>query len=147
MKSVLDRSVREELISRITKLDENSNAQWGQMNIYQMLKHCVLCEELYLGKITHKRAFMGRLFGKTGLRNILRQDKPFPKNAPTSAVFKVIERAGDLESEKKRWIVLVEEYGNYSHDFVHWFFGKMTREQVGEFVYKHDDHHLRQFNV
>ena len=30
--------------------------------------------------------------------------------------------------------------------FVHWFFGKMTREQIGQLVYKHTDHHLRQFN-
>ena len=50
MKSVLDKTTRDELINRINKLDENSEALWGQMNIYQMLKHCVLCEELYLGK-------------------------------------------------------------------------------------------------
>ncbi|MGZ3844971.1 MAG: DUF1569 domain-containing protein [Flavisolibacter sp.] len=147
MKSVLDQSAREELINRINRLNENSKAEWGQMNVFQMLKHCVLCEELYMGKITHKRAFMGRIFGKLGLRNILREDKPFPKSAPTSTAFKVKDVTGDVESEKKKWVSLVEQYGNYSHDFVHWFFGKMTREQVGQFVYKHDDHHLRQFNV
>jgi uncharacterized damage-inducible protein DinB len=147
MKSVLDPSARKELIDRINRLDENSTAKWGQMNVYQMLKHCVLCEELYLGKRTEKRAFMGRIFGKIGLRNILREDKPFPKSAPTSASFKVVEQTGDIESEKQRWIDLLEQYSNYSTDFTHWFFGKMTKEQVGQFVYKHDDHHLRQFNV
>ena len=147
VKSVLDQSSRNELINRINMLDENSKAQWGQMNIFQMLKHCVLCEEHYLGKTSHKRAFMGRLFGKAGLKNILREDKSFPKSAPTSTAFKVKEEIGDVESEKRRWIALIEEYGNYSHDFEHWFFGKMTKEQVGQFVYKHNDHHLRQFNV
>jgi hypothetical protein len=147
MKSVLDQSDRQELIGRINLLNENSVAEWGQMNVYQMLKHCVLCEELYLGKRTEKRAFMGRIFGKIGLRNILREDKPFPKSAPTSPSFKVVEQTGDMESEKQRWIDLLEQYGNYSTDFTHWFFGKMTKEQVGQFVYKHDDHHLRQFNV
>jgi uncharacterized damage-inducible protein DinB len=147
MKSVLDASARQELIGRISLLNENSRAQWGQMNVYQMLKHCVLCEELYLGKRTEKRVFMGRIFGKIGLRNILREDKPFPRSAPTSAAFKVVEQTGDLELEKQRWTALLEQYGNYSTDFTHWFFGKMTSEQVGQFVYKHDDHHLRQFNV
>lgn len=147
MKSVLDQATRDELISRINRLDESSTAQWGQMNVYQMLKHCVLCEELYLGKTKHKRSFMGRLFGKAGLRNILDEQKEFPKNAPTSAAFKVKEKNGSVEFEKKKWIVLIEQYRDYSNDFVHWFFGRMTREQVGNFVYKHNDHHLRQFGV
>lgn len=147
MKSILDQPAREELITRINLLDENSKAQWGKMNVYQMLKHCVLCEELYLGKTKHKRAFMGRIFGKTGLKNILREDRPFPRSAPTSDAFKVKEESGDVESEKKRWIALIEEYGNYSNDFVHWFFGPMDKDQVGQFVYKHNDHHLKQFNV
>ncbi len=44
-------------------------------------------------------------------------------------------------------ISLIEEYEDFSnHDFEHWFFGKMTKGQVGYFVYKHTDHHLRQFN-
>ena len=110
MKSVLDKSTRDELIVRINKLGENSKAHWGQMNVYQMLKHCVLCEELYLGKTKHKRAFMGRLFGKMGLKNILREDKEFPKNAPTSNVFKVKETDGDVANEKQQWIALIEEY-------------------------------------
>ena len=147
MKSVLDKATRDELIKRIDQLNESNTAQWGKMNVYQMLKHCVLCEELYLGKIRHKRSFMGRLFGKMGLKNILNENKSFPKNAPTSPVFIVKEEKGDVLSEKKKWIALIEEYQNYPDHFVHWFFGRMTQDQVGHFVYKHNDHHLRQFGV
>ena len=47
-----------------------------------------------------------------------------------------------------KWIALIEGYAQYSNtDFVHAFFGKMTKEQVGIMTYKHTDHHLRQFNV
>jgi hypothetical protein len=112
-----------------------------------MLKHCVLCEELYLGKIKKNRVFMGRLFGKSALKDILNEDKAFPKNAPTSNIFKVKELKGDLTAEKNNWIALIGEYENYSIQFVHWFFGKMTQDEVGQFVYKHNDHHLRQFGV
>jgi uncharacterized damage-inducible protein DinB len=118
------------------------------MNIYQVCKHCVLCEELYLGKRKVQRAFLGRIFGKLGLHRLLKDETPFQQNQPTSAAFKIDDIQGDFESEKLKWISLVKQYENYNTPyFTHWFFGKMTREQVGQFVYKHNDHHLRQFNV
>jgi hypothetical protein len=148
MKSVFDASVRQELIDRINSLTVNSKPQWGKMNICQMLRHCVLAEEMYLGKTVHKRSLLGRIFGRIGLRNILKDERPLQRNAPTSSDFKVKEPSGDVEREKKKWIALIEEYATFSNDdFEHWFFGKMTKEQVGLFVYKHTDHHLRQFNA
>ena len=147
MKTIFDKTTRDEVIRRINTLNENSTPQWGKMNIYQMLKHCTLCEEMYLGKKKYKRAFIGRLFGKIGLRNLMKDESPLQRNAPTSIAFKTKENSGDISTEKRKWISLMEEYAQFSNDnFVHWFFGKMTKEQVGYFVYKHTDHHLRQFN-
>ncbi|MBL7742299.1 MAG: hypothetical protein JNN00_02385, partial [Chitinophagaceae bacterium] len=60
MKSVLDTSVREELINRINSLNQQSNAQWGKMNVSQMARHCALCEDMFLGKLVIKRVFIGR---------------------------------------------------------------------------------------
>lgn len=147
MKTVFDKQTRDDLIGRIESLNENSTAQWGKMNVYQMLKHCTIAEEMYLGKTQYNRTFLGRLFGKIALKNLLKDEKPMSKNAPTSAHFIVNETTGDVTAEKKKWIALINEYAEYSNDeFEHWFFGKMTKEQVGQFVYKHTDHHLRQFN-
>lgn len=51
-------------------------------------------------------------------------------------------------AEKTKWISLVEEYAQYSnHDFEDWFLGKMSKDQVGHFVYKHTYQHLRQFGA
>ena len=148
MKTIFEKKTRDELIERIDTLHEKSNSQWGKMNIYQMLKHCTLCEEMYLGKTKYKRAFIGYLFGKIGLRNLLKDETPLKQNAPTSSAFKISEINGDVSSEKQKWISLIQEYENFSNNgFVHWFFGKMSKEQVGYFVYKHTDHHLRQFSV
>jgi hypothetical protein len=33
----------------------NAKAQWGKMNVYQMLKHCALWEDMTFGKIAVKR--------------------------------------------------------------------------------------------
>ena len=148
MKTVLDKSTRDELVARIHSLSENSTAEWGKMNLYQMLKHCTLAEEMYLGTKKYKRTFMGWLFGKMAIKNMLKDETPIKRNAPTSHHFKVSETTGDVSAEKKKWADLIEAYADYTNPhFEHWFFGKMTREQVGLFAYKHADHHLRQFNV
>lgn len=147
MKSLFDTSVREELAQRINSLTPESKAQWGKMNVFQMLRHCVLCDEMFFGKLNIKRVFIGRLLGKMILKKILKDDKPFGRNAPTAPILKITDN-GDIEQEKKAWIKSLEGYTNYTNNsFVHPFFGPMTIEQVGYFAYKHVDHHLRQFGA
>lgn len=148
MKSVLIASDRSDLIQRIEKLNKDNKAVWGKMNLSQMLRHCILCEELYLGNLQVKRSFLGRIVGQLAIKSILKNDAPLKKNAPTNPAFQISEVSGDIEEDKAKWIDLVKQYENYSKPvFVHWFFGKMTKEQVGQFAFKHADHHLRQFNA
>lgn len=147
MKTIFDDSTREQLIQRINTLNENSTPQWGKMNIYQMLKHCNLAEAMYLGQVQYKRMFLGRILGQWVLKNMLKNDEPMRRNAPTSDAFKIQDTTGDIEAEKNIWIAQLEKYATFDQsEFVHWFFGKMTKEQIGQLVYKHADHHLRQFN-
>jgi Protein of unknown function (DUF1569) len=146
MKSVFDKTTREGLITRINTLDENSTAQWGKMTVYQMLKHCRLWEQMVFGQQKYKRGFLGLLFGKMALKDLTKDDEPLKRNTPTIAELK-ITGTGDVASEKKNWLVLIEQYAHFSNtDLVHPFFGKMTKEQIGYLAYKHTDHHLRQFN-
>ncbi len=110
-----------------------------------MLRHCTLWDEMLRGDKKYKQAFIGRLFGKLALKNLLKDDKPLTRNVPTITDLKV-QGDGDLEAEKAKWIANLKQYAHYSNpDLVHPFFGKMSREQVGYLVYKHTDHHLRQF--
>ena len=146
MKSVLDKVTRDELATRISKLDKNSTAQWGKMNVYQMLRHCVLWEEWVASRQKQKQAFIGRLFGKMALKNMLKDDAPVKRNMPTKPEFVVTEAYDDVEDGKERWTALLRSYEQYDKpQFVHFFFGPMSKEQLGFFVYKHADHHLRQF--
>ncbi|MCO4291319.1 DUF1569 domain-containing protein [Solitalea sp. MAHUQ-68] len=147
MKTIFEQSTRDELINRINAINEYSTPQWGKMNVYQMFKHCTLVEEMFLRNKYYKRVLIGRIIGQKALKNMLKDDQPMMQNAPTAADFKVIEIQGNTEEERTKWISLIKEYEHFSNPFyVHWFFGKMTREQIGYFVYKHSDHHLRQFN-
>ena len=147
MKTIFDKAIRNELIGRINTINENSAAQWGKMNVYQMLKHCRLWEEWIQSDKKNKRAFVGLLFGRIALKSVMKDESPLIRNSPSIPELIIKEQSGNIASEKKKWITLIEQYPHYSDaGFVHTFFGKMTKEQVGYMAYKHTDHHLRQFN-
>lgn len=147
MKTIFDKNTRDKLIVRIGLLNENSNSQWGKMNVYQMVKHCILCDEMYLGKTQYKRSFIGLLLGKIALNKLMKNENPKERNSPTKSDFKNLETTGNIEIEKLKWVTLIKEYEIYTEKkFIHWFYGKMSKDQIGISVYKHIDHHLRQFN-
>lgn len=150
MKTIFDNSVREELIQRINSLTEVSKPVWGKMDVFQMAKHNTIWNEWVLGKenVVYKQDFIGKIFGKMALKSNTKDNRPMSKNMPAGKAFTVKETVGDLASLKRIWAGQIKLYENYSNDkFVHDFFGKMTKEQIGVFVFKHNDHHLRQFNV
>src|SRR4051812_3407867 len=74
MKSIFDKTTRDELTSRINLLHDNSAALWGKMNVYQMVRHCRLWEEMIQGNQKHPRAFAGLIFGKMALKNVLKDE-------------------------------------------------------------------------
>ncbi|MEI9946454.1 MAG: DUF1569 domain-containing protein [Chitinophagaceae bacterium] len=147
MNTIFDKTTRDGLINRINSLNENSTAQWGKMNVYQMIKHCRLWEEMMQNKQNLKQVFIGKIFGRMALKKVLKDDKPLKRSTPTIPSL-IIKESGDIASEKAKWIANLRLYENFSNpNFVHVFFGKMTKEQIGQMVYKHSDHHLRQFNA
>jgi hypothetical protein len=150
MKTIFDKVTRDELIDRINLLNENSRAQWGKMNIYQMLKHCTLYDEWVSGKYNtqYKQVFIGRLFGKMALKDFIGDEKPIRRNVGTLSNLKVLQSNGDVALEKLKWVSIIEDFKNVENpNFIHTFFGKLSKEQIGYLNYKHSDHHLRQFGV
>jgi hypothetical protein len=110
------------------------------------LKHCTIWEEMLLCRKQYKQSFIGRVFGKMALRDMLK-DKPIKPNLPTVPSFKVTDN-GDVEEAKSAWINLIRQHAHQiNNGFVHPFFGRLTAEQAGIMAYKHIDHHLRQFNA
>ncbi|OJJ19093.1 hypothetical protein BKI52_19960 [marine bacterium AO1-C] len=150
MKTVYNTTTIQELTQRVDKIQDSSKAQWGKMNAYQMLIHCVKNEEMLLGKRAYKRNFIGKIFGKMTLKSILKDNTPLKKNQPTHPDL-IITGQGSIEQPKQQWIALIKEYGqlsaNQMNELIHPFFGKMTHEKLGKYAYKHIDHHLRQFGV
>jgi hypothetical protein len=148
MKTIFDKATREELIQRISSVNESNKNEWGKMNVSQMIAHCIKWEEMALSKKVYKQTLLGKLFGKMALKDFLK-DEPFRRNVPTVPDFKIKEQNGNIVQLKGEWINLIKEYDHFDNNsnFVHPFFGRMTKEQLGILAYKHIDHHLRQFGA
>lgn len=153
MKTMFDQSVRSELLNRVRLLDADKKAQWGKMNVFQMARHCNIWNEWVLGKgdfshYAYKQDLLGKIFGKWALKSNTKDEKPIGKNMPAGSLFLTKDKDGDLEIQKSLWMQHIDDYAHFSNErFVHDFFGKMSKEQIGTFAYKHFDHHLRQFGV
>jgi hypothetical protein len=147
MKSIFNNVIKDELINRINSLTEDSQSQWGNMNVFQMVKHCRIWDEMMQGEENLKQTLVGKIFGRIALKAVLGNDKPLRQSTPTAPILTIKEITGNFNEERALWISSIEKYCTYHNpQFRHVFFGKMTREQVGQMAYKHIDHHLRQFN-
>lgn len=150
MKSLYQPEQSADVKQRIASLTPNHQRQWGKMNVGQMLAHCSVVMETALGEIKPPRMFIGRLLGGLVKARVLKDDQPVGRNAPT-ADYMVVADQRDLDKEKERLIGLVERFasagpqGCTTHP--HTFFGSMTSDEWARLMYKHLDHHLRQFSA
>lgn len=135
------------MLGRIEKITPGNQRQWGSMDVAQMLAHCGNAMEMAMGKINPQRVFIGRLLGGI-FKHTYTNEKPFSKDSPTSDEIRVTD-SRDFNNEKTRLLSLVREFaaggekGCTHHP--HPFFGSLTAAEWSRGMYKHLDHHLRQF--
>lgn len=150
MKSIFEQSTIDRFIERLQNLTPLSKSNWGKMTVYQMLKHCSENEKINLRDNTHKRLLPGRLFGRMVMNKIVKDEKPMSKNSPTHPSLK-IKGEGDFETQRNELITLLKRYPASSkselENLTHPFFGKLKLNEWEIYIYKHMDHHLRQFGV
>ena len=137
------------ILSRLDKLTAESQRKWGLMTVDQMLAHCVAALKVANGEATPKRIFIGRIMGPIVKNNYL-GEKPFPRSTPTDKTF-IIKDRRDFENEKQ---ILKEQINKFASGgeagvtvHPHSFFGRLTPLQWSIGMWKHLDHHFRQFGV
>jgi hypothetical protein len=140
-----------EVKQRLSALSSGHQRHWGKMNAAQMLAHCSLGLEMASGEIRPPRALVGRILGPVIKPMALRDEEPMRRNSPTSKELVVIGEDRDFEAEQKRLSGLIDRFaaagaaGCTSHP--HAFFGSLTPDEWAVLMYKHLDHHLRQFGA
>ncbi len=144
--NLLDRL--DETVSRLESLEADSPRLWGKMTLPQMLAHCQRPFEVAAGERQAKRGLIGLLLGGFAKRRFIDSDRPFGQNSPTDPTF-LSPEADDFEAERAALIDLVRDYGENGPitKEPHPFFGPLTEEDWSRLLWKHTDHHLRQFDV
>ena len=149
MKSLFNKQDNEEIINRINKLSSENKPEWGKMNAAQMLAHSVIALQIPLEDVKQKRSLMGIVFGGIAKKKLVNEE-PFKKNLPTDKKF-VIQDQRNFEEEKNKLIKSVQRFGQAGPNGItkepHPFFGELTSSEWDCLMWKHLDHHLRQFGV
>lgn len=147
VKNLFDPLVKQDLIQRINNLSPQSQPLWGKMNVAQMLAHLHLVVNVALGKHYPKGNFLLRLIGPL-FKSKLWDNKPYKHNLPTDPTFIMTGNEKDFEKEKQ---ALLEVIAGFNEQNIvsekHPVFGKMTRENWSKAIWKHIDHHLKQFGA
>lgn len=150
MQNIFDLNGAQTMISRVNKLKADTPAQWGKMNVSQMLAHCCVAYEMtYESKHPKPGAFQ-RFMLKIFVKSAVVGPKPYPKNGRTAPVFVVADER-DFEKEKARLISYLEKTqqlgaSHFDQKESH-SFGALNTEEWNTMFSKHLDHHLTQFGV
>jgi len=149
MKNLFERETVDEAISRIETLRPTSPRQWGKMDVAQMMAHCSITMEIASGRLNLPRIFIGRLIAPF-LKSIYTNEKPFGKNGPTGKELVVADQR-DFGHEQEQLKIKIRQFYEGGEAkctrHPHPFFGALTPQEWSRGMYKHLDHHLRQFGA
>lgn len=148
MRNLFDRDAAAEVKRRLRELRPDSPRQWGRMNPAQAVAHCARALELALGERRPPRMLIGRLIGRIVKPLALGDDAPMRRNSPTVPGVEVTDER-EFHAERERLERMIDRFvaagpqGMTTHP--HSFFGRLTPDEWAVLMYKHLDHHLRQF--
>jgi hypothetical protein len=149
MESLFNPADREALSVRLAGLEPGALRRWGKMDPAQMLRHCAIGLEATMAAEPMKQAFLGKLFTPF-IRGLVLGPKPFRRNTPTDPTF-VVAEALAFDAERTRLATLLDRFIQRGPDqaakAIHPFFGQLSGPEWGRLMYKHFDHHLRQFGL
>jgi len=148
MKNILNETDYTEIKNRIQALSSASVRRWGKMDLRQMLVHCTTQLKIAVGEVSFHA--QGPSFMRSGLGKwMLFSTVPWPKGAQTPAEMNA-DLANfsltDIETEKKDLLYYLEKAKAQEQLNPHPFFGDLNRNEWARLIYKHLDHHLKQFS-
>ncbi len=149
MESLYDTNTYERINSRLSRLNPASRPTWGKMDVGQMLQHCSRTFKFALSDKPTPRSLMGILMG-WAFKKQLYNETAWKQGLPTAPQLRVTDKRNFDEELKNLQKNITEFYTRgpgKTGMFPHPMFGRFTKEQWGQMMYKHLDHHFRQFGV
>lgn len=149
MNNLFASSERQQILDRLGKLQAGATRRWGKMDAAQMCAHCVAALEVGAGDVAKEHSFIGKVLGRF-VKGSLLGEKPFSKNSPTDPSF-IVSDPRDFAVERARLVEIVKRFSaagpSAADGRMHSFFGRLKGDEWGVLMYKHLDHHLRQFGT
>lgn len=150
MQNIFNSGDYQALVRRIESLQVNSVRKWGSMNIEQMLEHCGLQLKLALGKVASTKTEGPALYRVTLVKKIVLYVMPWIRGLPTPSKMNMHKNsieANVFTNNKSALLGLLTEVLTHDEFNAHPFFGVMNRKDWGRMIWKHLDHHLKQFSA
>jgi hypothetical protein len=138
------------LQTRIDALRANARPLWGEMNLLQMLAHCI--EPFYYFLNEKEFSQFPPEQAQKMVKAAILEKAPFMQHLPTHPYFNkqneaISEEQENLQETLKFYLrTLASRPDTYAFG-PHPAAGHFTREEIGFMAFKHTDHHLRQFGV
>jgi hypothetical protein len=148
--NIFEESTTTELDKRIDELTPSTQRLWGKMGVAEMLAHCCIPYEQVLGERNDKTPFLMKWIVKTFFKSSMVNEVPYKKNLPTPPAF-IIKEEKNFEWEKQRlkhYVRKIQVMGPAAIEGKEQSsIGKLTSQEWNNLLYKHLDHHLKQFGV
>ncbi|HEX2204125.1 MAG TPA: DUF1569 domain-containing protein [Longimicrobium sp.] len=148
MKTVFDAGMRGTLLERFGRITPERRPLWGAMDAPRMVAHLNDALRMGLGELPTEPV------GNAILRNplvswLLINVLPWPKGTPTAPEL-LAAPPGAWDADTRVFRELLERVGAAGPRAgwpAHPIFGRLSGKRWGELVYRHVDHHLRQFGA
>ncbi len=147
MKSIFNPAIHRELQDRVQRLNPRQQPAWGTMTAAQMVAHLTDSLKMASGELEVAPKRVPIRFSP--LKQLVLYVLPIPKGLPTAPELKA-RKPGEWTAEiadlREQLNGLVQR-GPEALAPTHPAFGSLSAKQWGVLVYRHMDHHLRQFGV
>jgi hypothetical protein len=138
----------EMIVKRINSLSDTSKREWGTMTVTEMLAHCTIQLKMALfefqgtkneGSFIFRTSF-GRWIGLYGPR--WQKGTITPSQMKINTQTLTIKNFNDERIQLLNYLKLVATKDSFQE---HPIFGELNKKDWGRLIWKHLDHHLRQF--
>jgi len=149
MKNLFEQEATDEVLARIDTLQPACQRHWGKMDVAQMMAHCSVALDMASGRMDLPRIFIGRVLAPF-IKPIYTNERPFSKNNPTDKKLVVSDQRDFLREQEQLKLKVHQFYEGGEAQCTrhpHPFFGALTPQEWSRGMYKHLDHHLRQFGA
>jgi hypothetical protein len=147
VRNLYDPKVSASILQRLENVQPGSVRKWGKMSPAQMFKHMNTAYRVAIGreKLPPHQPMAAIAANPLG-RWLMIDVFPWPQGSPTAPEF-IVKGDAEFDQEKVALKATIAEFLSTDPSIKgsHPIFGKMDKTGWGKLMYKHTDHHLRQF--